>query len=697
MQYDVNNGLLQVVIEGEEINAVVGEAAQIDVGEAINYIQTGTAEIGQAVEEGITQFNGNATEKTNEFDLNAQNKTSDFNSNATQKTLDFNSNASDKTSEFNLNAQDKTSDFNANAVEKTNDFNSNAQDKTGDFNDNAVDKTNDFNDNASDKTGDFNLNAQNKTSDFNDNYTEKKGLIDAQVVIAEGAATTATNQAGLAKQWAIGDPSEPTGNSAKYWATQASNSATEAATSEDHSEVWAEGTDQEVQALGGVHSAKGWAAESATGQINSDWTENDPTSKAYILHKPTAGDNISLVNNQISAVSDASPTQNSTKLVQSGGVYSGLDGKQDEATAVNYDNISNCITEIPQDIKLEFNNGTVTLKAGSKVYVPNGFTGTTPKFDEVVIANDLTRTTNTSGIVFVNSTGTSVYTENLNFVYSGGSTPSARGIWYDTANNLVKYSSNGQTWSGQYSFPVGIVSTSGGQISIIDQVFNGFGYIGSIAFALPGVKGLIPNGRNADDTLKNIEFTIPSVKIFNFAYSNQPPQPLVLTMNILTANKVYAYNEKINHIYNSNAGTIYSDRFICGRISTNSSSKISLLEIKTAFHAVDYNDFNNIPHIVETYVNGTSWYRVYSDGWCEQGGHWNSSSNSLQTITLLKPYKDTNYNVQVTVAHTGAPYTSGVAPCYYSAAYKTVSSFQCYGYSDASLANKDWMACGYIS
>ena len=316
MQYDVNNGLLQVVIEGEEINAVVGEAAQIDVGEAINYIQTGTAEIEQAVEEGITQFNGNAIEKTNEFDLNAQNKTSDFNSNATQKTLDFNSNASDKTSEFNLNAQDKTSDFNANAVEKTNDFNSNATSKTGDFNDNATAKTTAFNENAT-----------SKTTAFNENASEKQALVDA-------SAQAASQSAAEAKQWAIGDPSEPTGNSAKYWATQASNSATAAATSEDHAEVWAEGTDQEVQALGGVHSAKGWAAESATGQINSNWTENDPTSKAYIKNKPTAGDNISLANNQIAAVSDASPTQYSTNLVQSGGVFTATNNLQTQIDAI---------------------------------------------------------------------------------------------------------------------------------------------------------------------------------------------------------------------------------------------------------------------------------------------------------------------------------------------------------------------------
>ena len=45
-------------------------------------------------------------------------------------------------------------------------------------------------------------------------------------------------------------------------------------------------------------------------------------------------------------------------------------------------NVTNCITGIPQDIKLELSSGTLTLKAGSKVYVPNGFEqdGTTKKY-----------------------------------------------------------------------------------------------------------------------------------------------------------------------------------------------------------------------------------------------------------------------------------------------------------------------------
>lgn len=48
------------------------------------------------------------------------------------------------------------------------------------------------------------------------------------------------------------------------------------------------------------------------------------------------------------------------------------------------------------------------------------------------------------------------------------------------------------------------------------------------------------------------------------------------------------------------------------------------------------------PHIVETYQNGASWYRVYSDGWCEQGGY---ASMDVTSITFLKPFVDTNYTL----------------------------------------------------
>ena len=47
-------------------------------------------------------------------------------------------------------------------------------------------------------------------------------------------------------------------------------------------------------------------------------------------------------------------------------------------------------------------------------------------------------------------------------------------------------------------------------------------------------------------------------------------------------------------------------------------------------------------YVVETYTNGSNWYRVYKSGWVEQGGKGSSIPNG-GTITFLKPFKDTNY------------------------------------------------------
>ena len=57
-------------------------------------------------------------------------------------------------------------------------------------------------------------------------------------------------------------------------------------------------------------------------------------------------------------------------------------------------------------------------------------------------------------------------------------------------------------------------------------------------------------------------------------------------------------------------------------------------------------DAESVAYITETYSNGTEWYRVYSDGWCEQGGvKLNITPNTFVFVTLLKPFANTNYSV----------------------------------------------------
>lgn len=51
--------------------------------------------------------------------------------------------------------------------------------------------------------------------------------------------------------------------------------------------------------------------------------------------------------------------------------------------------------------------------------------------------------------------------------------------------------------------------------------------------------------------------------------------------------------------------------------------------------------------VIETYHNGTSWYRVWSDGWCEQGGTetFASTANRTSDVVLLKELDSSDYQI----------------------------------------------------
>ena len=111
----------------------------------------------------------------------------------------------------------------------------------------------------------------------------------------------------------------------------------------------------------------------------------------------------------------------------------------------------------------------------------------------------------------------------VTYCYSGSTAPTIThtyAMWYDTTSNKIKWTKdNGSTWTEGYSLPLAIIlnDTPGTQnASSIDQIFNGFGYIGSTVFALPGVKVQTPNGRNEDGTCKSIEYTTDRMATYTF-------------------------------------------------------------------------------------------------------------------------------------------------------------------------------------
>ena len=159
---------------------------------------------------------------------------------------------------------------------------------------------------------------------------------------------------------------------------------------------------------------------------------------------------------------------------------------------VGYNQITNCITEIPQDIKLEINNGTITLKAGSKVYNGNGIMKTTTT--DITSAN-----ANYDGQVML------ALSKDFDVLLTGfvpgesvselpTSTASFK-IYYNTTDKKC-YLDTTDGWQ-ECSLPIALGTSTVSSWVSIDQVFNGFGFVGSTIFALPEVKGLSPNGNDS--------------------------------------------------------------------------------------------------------------------------------------------------------------------------------------------------------
>ena len=94
--------------------------------------------------------------------------------------------------------------------------------------------------------------------------------------------------------------------------------------------------------------------------------------------------------------------------------------------------------------------------------------------------------------------------------------------------------------------------------------------------------------------------------------------------------------------------------------------------------------------VIESYRNGTEWYRVWSDGWLEQGGMTKMSCDVVHN--LLKPFADTNYGVFLQKENADTHYV-------FSVSTRTVSSFTpqihwATNYTQGIELPTYWYACG---
>lgn len=113
-------------------------------------------------------------------------------------------------------------------------------------------------------------------------------------------------------------------------------------------------------------------------------------------------------------------------------------------------------------------------------------------------------------------------------------------------------------------------------------------------------------------------------------------------------------------------------------------------------------DFGNIPnnvkYIVETWQSGTSWYRIWNDGYIEQGGITNymswTGNGATVNITFLKPMSNTNYHRGATMLdYTSNWNTPGccVNSCNTSGMVVGVATLG----NNQGTTRCSWYACGY--
>lgn len=439
----------------------------------------------------------------------------------------------------------------------------------------------------------------------------------------------------LAKNWAVAEGLvENIDYSSKYYAQESKASADmaktyETATQENYN-MFMESSfnaNSELQtnrdgALADIEGAK----TSAIDSLNSIKDENISTIESKANEEIENFENLSEQeqNKIINLGIDTRANVDLSNLTQEG-----------EKHFLNKSQITNCITEIPQRIKYTLEDGVLTLLAGSVVIVPYGVEDLTSQYPKgatflhenfkvydtqfadgkffvwAELQSDVTQRdrglSSAERFAFITLYNPE-YPERNGYV-DFGTTPDmlsgttsdiskyTSGYFYDIDQNKMVSPKTKNIVVLSFGLVIGDFVQNEG-LKNIKQCFNGMGYFGSTVWVDKGVKGLIPNGRNEDGTLNNIEYTTDKIYMRTFTDTvNLTQETLVFT----PFNPEFSYFRGTPRGFEiTQDGFIYSpyrDEILKGFVALSASStngKITNFTPKLPFRAIDYSDKQDI-------------------------------------------------------------------------------------------------------
>ena len=341
--------------------------------------------------------------------------------------------------------------------------------------------------------------------------------------------------------------------------------------------------------ISNVNSVAGNASNINSVASNSSNINSVATNISNVNTVATNASSISTCASNISAINDA-PNQAAAAAA------SAELSAQYANDKINQTHISNCLTETSTDVNVTVSNYNPVIKAGSIAYFPNGFAsdGTTKKFSSLEIASDTscsqTSQSGTVRLLCVDTDGNSYGALKGGYdVTSLPGSPTNYYLYYHTGENKI-YLYNGSAWK-QVSFPFAMYVEAQSNVNPdIKEIYNTIGIMNDWVFARPGIKGLIPNGRNADGTLNNESFETKNVLM---------KKPTTVRDVYLSSSEIYfysgnVYDEKTN--YNSIGqycfvGTVFANTNLN---SVSAPKTCDYSASKQSFKAVDSNDIENI-------------------------------------------------------------------------------------------------------
>ena len=348
-----------------------------------------------------------------------------------------------------------------------------------------------------------------------------------------------------------------------------------------------------------------------------------------------------------------------------GQVVSIVEGSAAEAGAyLDQSQITNCILEAPNGVAT-YSGSTITVKQGLKFLIPNGRNadGTLNNI-ETILPNDISRTVITSidsvYIALVNKTE-EVYSIDyvpLKTYYESSVKPTSSTArrWLDTENNYFYSLGSGEP-KQTFSTKVLTFVVKDGQITSftpyqpvalakdtdVVHITGDENIEGEKSFELIRTNTLFSNGTTAFRGQTPISYQSNGLGFIAQSTSIDinvtPSAEQYMGYDIRDKNGhrlMWLGYRKSKNAANSgielqdNAGT---NHFLFPRCTSRPSTK------STAAN-------NCVAVVVQNYLNGTSWYRVWSDGFIEQGGF--SAKSSGKNINFLKKMANTNFNLQIT-------------------------------------------------